>query len=296
MPIGACIKVEYSGAAASCLLVGDGTGKTLTALVGDAGTETPDPAFGTAGVIDLTAAAADTLDELVALIDGYADYAAEVLFGDDMPTAEVLDQTVQAKGDPGYVLFELTSVLSPYALTTWARVREAQSHLKDSDQVFVERLINASTEEAESIACRQFRARASTLDLDGTGSSRLVLPVHPIIAVAHVYVDPLRVFGADTEVTSDILMESAKGTLIRKAGTFGCGVQVVRVDLTHGLDPIPERLQFAVIETVAWNLQRFRGAGQIGLRAAKGDEWDYSYELSIPLHARQVFESFRSVA
>lgn len=295
MPVGGCLKIEYTGAEASCLLVADATGKTLSSSIGAAGAETPDPAFGAAGTIDLTVSSADSLEELAALIDGYADYSASILYGDDIPTEAVLDQVVQAKGASGYVLFSLTSVLSPYALTTWARVREAQAHLKDSDQLFVERLINAATELGEAIAGRRFKARSYQRDIDGTGRERLVLPDLPLVSVSAVYIDSLGVFGAETEI-SDVVLYLESGIVARRNGTFPLGRQNVRVVYEAGLDPVDERLQFAAIEVVAWNLQRFRGAGGVGLRSAKVDDWDYSYEITIPLSAQRVFESYRSGA
>ncbi len=295
MPVGGCLKIEYTGAEASCLLVADATGKTLSSSIGAAGAEAPDPAFGTAGTIDLTEASADSLEELAGLIDEYADYSASILYGDDIPTEAVLDQVVQAKGAPGYVLFSLTSVLSPYALTTWARVKEAQAHLKDSDQLFVERLINAATELGEGIAGRRFKARSYQRDIDGTGRERLVLPDLPLVSVSAVYIDSLGVFGAETEI-SDVVLYLESGIVARRNGTFPLGRQNVRVVYEAGLDPVDERLQFAAIEVVAWNLQRFRGAGGVGLRSAKVDDWDYSYEITIPLSAQRVFESYRSGA
>jgi len=295
MPIGGCLQIEYTGAEASCLLVADATAKTLSSKIGSAGAEAPDPAFGAAGMIDLTEASADSLEELAALIDGYADYSASILYGDDIPTEAVLDQIVQAKGTAGYLLFNLTSVLSPYALTTWARVREAQVHLKDSDQLFVERLINAATELGEAIAGRRFKARSYQRDLDGMGRDRLILPDLPVLSVAHVYMDALGLFGSETEITDTVLYGEA-GILARRAGLFPGGLQNVRVQYTAGMDPVDERLQFAAIEVVAWNLQRFRGAGGVGLRSAKVDDWDYSYEITIPLSAQRVFESYRSGA
>jgi hypothetical protein len=290
------LQIQYTGAQASCLLIGDATAKTLTAQIGAAGAEAVDAAFGTAGVLDLTAGTVDTLEELKSIIDAYGTYSATILYGDDIPTESILDQTVQAKGGPSYVLFTITSVLSATALTTWSRVREAQTHLKDADQIFVERLINSVTETAEAIAERPLKARALSEDLDGSGREKLRLPVYPIISVTAVYVDSSRVFGANTEVEEDeaFVVYGAEGMLSWLGGAWPVGRKNVRVLWNGGLSPVADRLQFAAIEVVAWNLQRFRGAGGIGLKSAKVDEWDYSYELDIPLSARRVFESFRS--
>lgn len=293
--VGGCLQIEYTGAQASCLLVADATGKTLTSSIGAAGAEAPDADFGAAGVIDLTDATADTLAELEALIDGYDDYTCSILYGDDIPTENILSETVQAKGTPAYVLFVITSVLSPYALTTWARTKEAlPGKLKDTDQIFVERLINAATETGEDIARCRFKARDYTKDLDGSDRGRLILPDSPVISVSHVYVDAAGVFGVTTEIT-DFITYGDSGILALRSGIFPAGIQNVRVVYIAGLNPVHEKLQFAAIECVDWNLRRFRGQG-IGLRSSRVDEMDYSYELTIPMNAQRVFESYRRPA
>lgn len=92
------------------------------------------------------------------------------------------------------------------------------------------------------------------------------------------------------------MVYGAEGMLAWIGGGWPSGRKNVRVLWNGGFTPVPERLQFATIETVAWNLQRFRGAGGIGLRTAKVEDMDYSYEITIPLNALRVFESYRSGA
>lgn len=110
--IGACIRVRYTGASASCKLVAETSGDTLTSTVGAYGAESADANFGTTGAIDLTAAATDTVRELVAVIDAYDDYEAEKVFGaDTVDTGGILAVTaVQAKNTWAYFFF--TSVSS----------------------------------------------------------------------------------------------------------------------------------------------------------------------------------------
>ncbi len=292
--VGGCLQIEYTGAQASCLLVGDATGKTLTSSIGAAGAEAPDAAFGTAGVLDLTAATADTLEELKDLIDGYADYTCTILYGDDIPTEDVLDQTVQAKGTEAYILFTLASVLSTTALTTWARTKLLLG-LQDSDQTVVEYILNAATEEAERVSGRSLKARSVTKDLDGSGREMLSLPAYPVSSVTHVYVDPLRVFGSDTEIDEDddFVVYGDEGMLCYLSSTWPEGRKNVRVQWNGGFSPVPDRLQNAAIEVVSWNLKRFRGAG-IGVRSTSSpDGVNTAMEITIPLSALRVFESYK---
>jgi len=291
--VGGCLRIRYTGAQASCLLEGDATAKTLTSKIGALGAEAPDAAFGTAGVIDLTAAAADTLLELQALIDAYADYECSVIYGDDIPTQNVLDFTVQAKTDPAYALFTLTSVLSSLSLTSWARVKILLG-LQDSDQTQAEYLLNAITPAAESIAYRPFAARAVTQDLDGTGRSELLLPAVPINSVSKVNIDSTRAFAVDTDLAAaDYAIYSEEGYIRLISRTFPVGVQNVRATWNGGFSPVPDDLQLAAVECVSWNLKRLRGSG-IGIRSVStGDGMNTGMEITIPLSAQRVFESYR---
>lgn len=83
--VGAAVRISYTGAQASCKIVVANTtepaAKTITSSIGALGAESVDNAFGTTGVIDLTAAATDTAGELAAVINAYDDYTCEVLFG-----------------------------------------------------------------------------------------------------------------------------------------------------------------------------------------------------------------------
>ncbi|MBM3496741.1 MAG: hypothetical protein FJX72_20835, partial [Armatimonadetes bacterium] len=246
---GGCLKIAYSGASASCLLVGNATAKTLTSLIGAAGSESVDSAFGTAGVIDLTGATVDTLAELAAVIDAYANYSCTILYGDDIPTSEILNSQVQAKGTYGYVLFNRTSVLDTDALTSWARTKLFLD-LKDSDQTLAEYLINSATDAAESVSGRLLKARTLTKDLDGPGSNMLLLPLYPITSVATVYHDSARSFGSTTLLVegTDYLVYEDEGYLHHLGSGWGDDLKATRVTWTGGMATVDARLQDAAIE------------------------------------------------
>jgi hypothetical protein len=112
----AIIRIRYTGSSASCKLVGVASAKTLTSSVGALGAESPDAAFGTAGVLTLTAAAVDTVAELVAVIQAYANYDCELVTGDGAASitgsgcGTIVDITTQGKGKWAYIL--LTSLTS----------------------------------------------------------------------------------------------------------------------------------------------------------------------------------------
>jgi hypothetical protein len=105
--VAAEIRIRYKGSSASCKLVSDTTANTLKSYIGALGAEALDTNFGTAGSIDLTAVGNDTIGELVALIDGYADYECTKLFGNDsVSSGEIVTvAAVQGKNKWAYFLF-----------------------------------------------------------------------------------------------------------------------------------------------------------------------------------------------
>ena len=105
------IRIEYTGASASCKLTTSLAGKTINAKIGALGAEVNDAAFGTAGTIDLTNAAFDTVAELVAAIDAYADYECTLVTGTGANViVSAIQATFQAKGRFAFII--LTSAAS----------------------------------------------------------------------------------------------------------------------------------------------------------------------------------------
>lgn len=100
--VGACIRLMYTGSEDSNKIVPSANGDTLTSSIGDKGSESVDASFGTAGVIDLTDPATDTVSELVAVIEAYSDYSCEKLFGENfVDTADILEFTTPANSRQG---------------------------------------------------------------------------------------------------------------------------------------------------------------------------------------------------
>lgn len=293
---GGALKIQYSGTEASCLLTGDATAKTLTATVGDAGAEAADPNFGTAGTIDLTGASVDTLTELAAVIDAYAEYSCEIHYGDsDFSTEGILDQVVQAAGVDAYVLFDISSVLASTALVSWELAQEILG-LDDDQQRMCERMINAASKSANRISGRILAATDYTKYLDGNGKEFLLLPEYPVNSVTELNVDTARDFGSSTEVASDeYLLYEDTGEVRLLGATFPCYPQAVKVVFNAGYATLPDDLEMAVIEVVAYNLKRIGGHGNIiGVKEISADgSVNTSYELTIPVNAQGVFESYR---
>ncbi|MFW5955769.1 MAG: phage tail tube protein, partial [Rhodothermales bacterium] len=117
--IAACIRIRYTGSEESAKISADGTADELTSEIGDKGSETADDDFGTSGTIDLTSTETNTVGDLVTEIDGYTDYEAEKVFGeDDVDAGEIIDIT-ESQGKDRWVYIWFSSADSGVYRHRW---------------------------------------------------------------------------------------------------------------------------------------------------------------------------------
>lgn len=105
--VAACIRVRYTGVSASCKIIADTGANTLRALTGAVGAEVNDAGWNGGNPLDLTAVPSDTVGEVVALADGYANFDCEKVFGDNATSAGLIvsDAAGQAKNQWCYLWF-----------------------------------------------------------------------------------------------------------------------------------------------------------------------------------------------
>lgn len=177
------------------------------------------------------------------------------------------------------------------ALLTWAEMKAYLPTLTDADQTFGELLIEAASVLANRYAERKLKARDITDIVHGSSGYYLVAPQFPINSVASVKIDKDGAFGAGTEVTDYRLM-AGDGLLYRASGwgTYPLSIQIV---YNAGYSETPADLQLAIVETFRWNWFRLR-QDRIGVKSVRGPEGiDTAFELTIPVNAQRVFESYR---
>ncbi|MCC6131040.1 MAG: hypothetical protein IT186_14045 [Acidobacteria bacterium] len=125
--IGAVIRLRYTGAQASCKISANTSGDTLTSEIGDFGAESGDAAFGTSGDIDLQNAGFDTVGELVAAIDAYANYECQKLMGaDSVDAADIIDIVAEQGKDRWVYIFFSSSTSGVYLYTISAHLGQTE--------------------------------------------------------------------------------------------------------------------------------------------------------------------------
>jgi uncharacterized phiE125 gp8 family phage protein len=187
--------------------------------------------------------------------------------------------------------------LDENALVTWAKAKQYLD-LDDSGQEYTEGLINAVCASANKSTGRLLKARDDIPILDGTGTDTLILPQYPVNTITKLYSDTERVFGTDTEITSsEYVIYKKRGIIKLFSKTFSSKIQSIKIEYNAGFgkdtDIVPEDLQFAVLEIVAWNIMRFVSGGKgIGVRSRAADGVDTGMEITVPLNAQRTLERY----
>jgi uncharacterized phiE125 gp8 family phage protein len=184
--------------------------------------------------------------------------------------------------------------LDENALITWSKLKSLFGITSDGEQGHYEDLINAASAVANRYTGRRLASRQYTEQLDGLGDNLLMLPEYPIQSVDSVYVDPQRNFAVDTEITDYLLYEDFGG--LWHDGGFPAGRKNVKITYTAGFpsDGVPEDLQSAVAEIVAWMDSRMNESGVgVGIRRVEGPGGGQTeYEMTIPLAAQRKLDHY----
>ena len=139
---------------------------------------------------------------------------------------------------------------------------------------------------------RSFAKATYTEQRDGDGTDTLIVRQWPLLSVASLYDDPLRVFGAATQIASSDFAVYPNQGLIRLDGlVFSVGIQNVKVTYEAGYVDIPQDLQQALIELIT---DRFRNKENQGIRSLAIGSYRVDYgDEELPGEIRGVLEGYR---
>jgi hypothetical protein len=182
--------------------------------------------------------------------------------------------------------------LDENALVTWEKLKSLFGISTDDSQPHYEDLINSASAVANRYTGRRLAARDYTVVLDGCGCKSLLLPEYPVQSVTSLFIDTTRTFSTEAEIT-DYLLYAEHGEIYYE-GLFPDVRQSVKVIYNAGFNPIPEDLQAAVAEIVAWMERRLyeKGVG-IGIRQIQGPAGGSTeYEMTIPLAAQRKLDLY----
>lgn len=187
---------------------------------------------------------------------------------------------------------EETRELSAYALISWEEAKQVFD-LADTDQDFVTFLINSISLRVKEITGRILVEAEHSEYLRGFGDKTILLPQFPVSEITVLKLDPSRAFGDDTALeTAEYCFDAASGIIELYERVTSRGQKTIYCEWTAGFNPVPEHIQEAVLETIQWNLGRFKGGG-IGMEMQSAEGVMVRPSLTIPPSAWAVFMELR---
>ena len=143
-------------------------------------------------------------------------------------------------------------------------------------------LINWISSRAVAVAGRSIIEASRTIVVDGTGTSRIYLPIIPVVSVESIIIDPLRVFGGAS--LTDYYLNKSSGVVTLNQEIFPCGDSNVQIGFTAGYtqETLPEEVKKACLEAIqtAWNRQNDNSYGVQSRSDPNGISVSYETRLS----------------
>jgi uncharacterized phiE125 gp8 family phage protein len=130
--------------------------------------------------------------------------------------------------------------LSENALTTLEATKNYLRITETSEDLLIESLINAVSDQIENYCRRKLKERTYTdEEYDGTNSSNLLLSQFPVSSVTDVKIDDISI------ASSEYKLRKGTGGLVRLNSEWPEGVLNIKVTHTSGYSPVPSDLDLA---------------------------------------------------
>lgn len=181
---------------------------------------------------------------------------------------------------------------------------QAKAHLKitgSGEDAILEPMINRSGAVCAGYVGRRLTEGAFTEYYDGNGKSKMQLRQFPVDEIDSIHVDPLRAYGAATEVdAADIILDAEAGIVTLAAGAlFVPGPQSVKVVYTAGYadDAVPYDLQQASLLILQHHYKRQYQDQRIGITSETVGDRTFNYsDDAIPKTAQLILDSYKELA
>lgn len=170
----------------------------------------------------------------------------------------------------------------------------------EEEDGIVESLINRASAWANQYTGRLLKSRAITEYQDGPcGGDHIILRQYPVTALTSVHDDPLRVFGASTQVAAgDIYLDGDNGTVEFLNGVvLATGKASVKIVYTGGYAAasIPADIQEAVLIYIGHAYRREYLDQKMGVSSETiGDRTTTYSQAPIPEKAKALLAPYRS--
>lgn len=178
--------------------------------------------------------------------------------------------------------------------------REFLKVISEEDNGFVESLINRASAWANQYTGRLLKSRAITEYQDGPcGGDHIILRQFPVTSLTSVHDDPLRAFGASTQVAAgDIYLDAENGTVELLNGVvLSSGKASVKIVYTGGYAAasIPADIQEAVLIYMGHTYRREHLDQKFGVSSETiGDRTTTYSKSDVPDKSKTLLAPYRS--
>jgi len=179
------------------------------------------------------------------------------------------------------------------ALTSLANVRAYLDLGVSTYDTMLEDFIDRVTDQFETYCSRYFKAADYTEYLDGKGLNILFPKQWPINSVASIYDDSDWAWGETTVIDSDDYRIVDDIYVQLKSSVFTKYIQNIKITYNAGYTTIPEDLEQAAIEQVAWLFRKNQGQLEGVTSKSLGDGSITYYGLAILPGAVEVLNRYQ---
>lgn len=169
-----------------------------------------------------------------------------------------------------------------------------QLNYSDVEQDNVDFCIDWVQSRAESYIGRKLESDTYTWYLNGSGGSRIILPVCPVASITGIYLDSGRDFVTALD-EDDYYLDADTGIVDLYEYSAPSGVRTVKVVASAGYtaDTLPGDLKMAFVSAISHHMLKLKDRA-FGLNSMTApDGVSASFELELPSDTKRIFDSYR---
>lgn len=186
--------------------------------------------------------------------------------------------------------------LNANALTSILKVKEQLEipALDLTQDGYIERLINAASQQIETYCDRKIKSTTQTKIYDGSGANELILLCPPIISITSVNFDYERVFDSNSLLTANDYALVDDFVLRKHSGSWGRVSQSVKVVFVAGFAVVPADIEDACILLCEYRY-RLRNDRRLGRTSQSKQNEQISYTKDWPSEIYSLLENYKNI-
>jgi hypothetical protein len=184
--------------------------------------------------------------------------------------------------------------LNSNALTTLVEAKKYLSIVSSdtSQDSFIERLINTSSQTIEQYCSRKIKQTSYTEYYDGRNSNKILLNNYPASKPSAVYSDSVWTFDSTSLLDSDDYDIVDNIELVLRDGYFPIGRRNIKVTYQAGYATVPSDLEQACLMLVDYLYMHYNDR-RIGVSSKSKNGENISYIDKIPEFVKSILDNYK---